>query len=244
MHLNRDHRLTTTVSHDCPACRKIEKTVRDLATHINFAHLPLLHDLSGYDFDYDELLRLGLYNGHVRNSGDFSNRTGEMRDVLSTEDEDSALRSYARGRSYEARSAYSSLKRRDSSASSVRSMIDDRMRMADEERGRTRNGTPQIPNSPFRDESPFMYEYAQSRRGSASFEAGSVGNIEPQSEETGDTPVFLPLPHFTRSWTVESVPRCDRCRQIGNFVSGQFLTSSIPLPKLIRTIAPIDGAVC
>lgn len=60
------------------------------------------------------------------------------------------------------------LRRRDSSASSVRSMIDDRMRLADEERGRSRCGTPIAAPSPFRSGSPFEQEYASSRRGSTS----------------------------------------------------------------------------
>lgn len=49
--------------------------------------------------------------------------------------------------------------RRASSVSSVRSMIDDRIRMADEERGRSRNVSPAGSASPFRSGSPFEQEY-------------------------------------------------------------------------------------
>lgn len=52
------------------------------------------------------------------------------------------------------------LRRRDSSASSARSMIDDRMRMADWQRGRSPCGSPVGSVSPFRSGSPFQHEYA------------------------------------------------------------------------------------
>ena len=59
------------------------------------------------------------------------------------------------------RTQASSVRRRDSSASSVRSMIDERMRMAEKERS-SRPTSPAPPTSPFRSGSPFEREYSSS----------------------------------------------------------------------------------
>lgn len=81
---------------------------------------------------------------------------------------------------------------RNSSCSSVRSMIDERMQMADAERGRSRVVDRGASASPFRSGSEFEQEYADSRRSSVAFDVSDsfsiandeeLGNLSPTSED-------------------------------------------------------------
>ena len=115
-----------------------------------------------------------------------------------------------RRRSTYGRPSSPQLERRESSASSVRSIIDDYMRMADQERGRSRFGSPAVPPSPFRSGSPFEQEYDSSRRGSTSQDIPlsitppfprNLLSIPPEDEAQSDvnlpSSVSLPFPKAT-----------------------------------------------
>lgn len=88
----------------------------------------------------------------------------------------------------------STFRRSSSSASSVRSMIDERIRMANEERSRSRYNTSVEPPSPFRSGTPFEYEYAHMRRCSSAVSdmsdiSDSLGpsDMEPENRSERDT---------------------------------------------------------
>lgn len=136
-------------------------------------------------------------------------------DASGTTNDVPTSRSSPRGRSYDAWQLGSTPARRDSSASSVRSMIDDRMRMADEERGRTGYTIPVCSQSPFRDGSPFEGEYVWSRtRSDNSLQLSAYGIIE-DAAKGGN----LSFTHPKEESSVASALCCDRCRRFGFSVS-------------------------
>jgi uncharacterized Zn-finger protein len=101
------------------------------------------------------------------------------------------------------------LKRRNSSASSVRSMVDERMRIAHEDRMSSREASPAAPPSPFRTGSPFSTDYQAKTGGSFGEllynaaakcpDGSSSAQLSPQSGKRDSLPYnrSIPVPSAT-----------------------------------------------